>query len=131
MKKYLIAGLLVWVPLGVTVLVVKLVVDLMDRLLVLLPPAWRPEALLGFSLPGFGVIVALVVVLGTGIIVANLLGRRLVRKSIACGTPPIQTGAPGTFNCMIARLVSAPAMVTTSEPAPVIGPALPAVAPPR
>lgn len=78
MRKYLIAGLLVWVPLGVTVLVVKLVVDLMDRLQVLLPPTWRPEALLGFSLPGLGVVVALVVVLGTGIVVANLLGRRLV-----------------------------------------------------
>ena len=78
MRKYLIAGLLVWVPLGVTVLVVKLVVDLMDRLLVLLPPAWRPAELLGFSVPGFGVVLALVVVLGTGIIVANLLGRQLV-----------------------------------------------------
>ncbi|MCA8967469.1 MAG: hypothetical protein KDC48_21485, partial [Planctomycetes bacterium] len=74
MRKYLIAGLLVWVPLGVTVLVVKLVVDLMDRLVPLVPPAWRPEALIGFSVPGFGVLVALVVVLGTGVIVANLLG---------------------------------------------------------
>ncbi len=78
MRKYLIAGLLVWVPLGVTVLVVKLVVDLMDRLTVLVPPAWQPEALIGFSVPGFGVLVALLVVLGTGIVVANLLGRRLV-----------------------------------------------------
>jgi len=78
MRKYLIAGLLVWVPLGVTVLVVRLVVDLMDRIQLLLPPTWRPEALLGFSVPGFGVLVALVVVLGTGIVVANLLGRRLV-----------------------------------------------------
>lgn len=78
MRKYLIAGLLVWVPLGVTVLVIKLLVDLMDRLQVLLPPGWRPEALFGFSIPGFGVIVALLVVVSTGIVVANFIGRRLV-----------------------------------------------------
>lgn len=78
MRKYLIAGLLVWVPLGVTVLVIKLLVDLMDRVLILLPPAWRPEALFGFSIPGFGVLLALVVVLVTGMVVANFIGRRLV-----------------------------------------------------
>ncbi len=78
MRKYIIAGLLVWVPLGVTVLVIKLLVDLMDRLQVLLPPGWRPEALFGFSIPGFGVVVALLVVLLTGMVVANFIGRRLV-----------------------------------------------------
>lgn len=78
LRKYLIAGLLVWLPLGVTVLVVKLLVDIMDRTLLLLPPAWRPDALLGFHVPGLGLLLSLVIMLVTGIVAANLLGRRLV-----------------------------------------------------
>ncbi len=77
-RKYLIAGLLVWLPLGVTVLVVKLLVDIMDRTVLLLPPAWRPDALLGFHIPGVGLLLSLLIILLTGITVANLLGRRMV-----------------------------------------------------
>jgi len=77
-KRYLIAGLLVWVPLGVTVMVVKLLVDLMDRTLLLLPARYQPEALFGFTIPGLGVVLSVVVVLITGIVVANLFGRKLV-----------------------------------------------------
>ena len=68
MRRYLIAGLLVWIPLGVTVLVVRLLVDLLDRTLLLLPPDMRPEALLGFTIPGFGILFSFFVVLGTGIV---------------------------------------------------------------
>lgn len=77
-KKYLIAGILVWLPLGVTVLVVKLFVDLMDRTLLLIPIQYRPETLLGFSVPGFGVILSVIIILVTGMIAANLLGGKLV-----------------------------------------------------
>ncbi len=78
MRKYLIAGLLIWIPLGVTVMVVKLLVDIMDRTLLLLPAKWQPDALLGIHIPGLGVVLSVVVVLVTGIVVANFLGRRLV-----------------------------------------------------
>lgn len=74
----MIAGLLVWLPLGVTVLVLKLLVDAMDRTLLLLPLAWRPDTLLGFHVPGLGLLLSLAVVGITGVVVANLLGRRLV-----------------------------------------------------
>jgi uncharacterized membrane protein len=77
-KRYLIAGLLVWVPLGVTVLVIKLLVDIMDQTLLLIPEAYRPETLLGVHIPGLGVLLSVVVVLATGIVVANLFGRQLV-----------------------------------------------------
>lgn len=77
-RRYLIAGLLVWVPLGVTVLVIKLLVDVMDRTLLLIPIAYRPETLLGMNIPGLGVILSVIVVLTTGVIVANLFGRQLV-----------------------------------------------------
>lgn len=77
-RRYIMAGLLVWLPLGVTILVIKMLVDLMDRTLLLLPARYQPEQLLGMHIPGLGVIVAVVVVLSTGIIVANLFGRKLV-----------------------------------------------------
>ncbi len=79
MKRYLVAGLLVWVPLGVTVMVIKLLVGLMDRTLLLLPPAYRPESLFGVYIPGLGVVLTAVVVLLTGMVVANLFGRKLVQ----------------------------------------------------
>ena len=79
MKRYLIAGLLVWVPLGVTVMVIRLLVNLMDQTLLWLPQRYQPDVLLGFHIPGLGVVLSVVVVLGTGMIVANLFGRKLVK----------------------------------------------------
>ncbi len=81
LRRYLIAGLLVWVPLGVTFLVLKVLVDTMDRTLLLLPPGARPQAWLGYSIPGLGIVLTIVIVLLTGMIAANLLGRRLVLAS--------------------------------------------------
>ena len=65
-------------PIGVTILVVKALLDLMDRLLVLLPPDYRPEALFGFHIPGLGVLLALLLLLVTGVLVANFIGRKTV-----------------------------------------------------
>lgn len=78
-KRYLITGLLVWIPLGVTILVIRLVVDATDKLILLLPKAYRPEALLGFEFHGLGIIIGLVLLLITGIVTSNVAGRWLVR----------------------------------------------------
>ena len=79
LRRWLVAGLLVWVPLGVTFLVVKLLVDLADQVLLLLPYEYRPENLFGFSIPGLGVALTILTVIVTGMVFANLFGRRLVR----------------------------------------------------
>ncbi len=79
LRKYLVAGLLVWVPLGITFLVIKFMLELMDRLLLLLPVEWRPETVLGFTIPGFGLVLAVTILLVTGMIGANLLGRSVLR----------------------------------------------------
>jgi len=79
LRRYFVAGLLFWVPVAVTVLIVRFLVNILDKSMVLVPVQYRPENLLGFSVPGLGVILALVVVFLTGIIVANLLGRQLIR----------------------------------------------------
>jgi uncharacterized membrane protein len=77
-RRYLVAGLLIWLPIVVTVFVLRFLVGLMDQTLLLLPAAWRPEAVVGFGIPGLGLLLALLVLLVTGIAVTNLVGRQLV-----------------------------------------------------
>jgi uncharacterized membrane protein len=78
LRRYLVAGVLVWLPILATIWVVTFIVHLMDRTLVLLPPAYRPQALVGYALPGVGVLFAFLVLIVTGLLVTNLIGRRLV-----------------------------------------------------
>jgi len=78
MKRYLIAGLLVWVPLGVTFIVIRFLVDLLDKSLLLVPLRYRPETLFGVHIPGLGVLISAIIVLGTGMFVAHLFGNKLV-----------------------------------------------------
>ena len=93
LRKYLIAGLLVWLPLGATVVVIRLLINLMDKTILLIPPEWRPESALGFSIPGFGVIVGIFILLITGMFAANFFGRRLVAlwESILGRIPLVRT----------------------------------------
>ncbi len=78
LRRYLVTGLLVWVPLGVTLLTFSFLLEVADKILTLLPARWQPDALLGFHLPGLGVIFALVVLLGTGVLLRNLIGSTVV-----------------------------------------------------
>jgi uncharacterized membrane protein len=77
LRRYLMAGLLVWVPLGVTLLIVAFLVDLMDQTLRLLPESIQPENVLGFRIPGLGAVLTAVIVFVTGMIVTNLFGMQL------------------------------------------------------
>ncbi len=77
LRRYLMAGLLVWVPLGVTLLIVAFLVDLMDQTLRLLPESLQPENFLGFRIPGLGAVLTAVIVFVTGMIVTNLFGMQL------------------------------------------------------
>ncbi|MDP5240730.1 DUF502 domain-containing protein [Uliginosibacterium sp. 31-16] len=79
MKKHLITGLLVWIPLVITVWVLKSIVSTLDQSLLLLPQAWQPNNLIGFKLWGLGTLITLLVVIGTGVVASNLLGQRLVK----------------------------------------------------
>jgi uncharacterized membrane protein len=78
MKKYLITGLLIWIPLVITVWVLKLLVDALDPVLLLLPPEFRTENWLGLHVPGMGAVMTLVIVFLTGLFATNLIGARLV-----------------------------------------------------
>jgi uncharacterized membrane protein len=78
MRKYFITGLLILVPLAITLWVLNLIIGTMDQSLLLLPVAWRPETLIGFSIPGLGSILTLLIIFLTGLATRNFIGRRLV-----------------------------------------------------
>jgi uncharacterized membrane protein len=97
-RNYLIGGLLVWIPIMVTVWVVRFLARILDQSLLLLPPPWRPEALFGMYVPGLGVILSLLLLLLTGVVVKNLFGGRMVRglESLVRRVPvigPVYSGA--------------------------------------
>jgi len=106
MRKYLIAGLLVWMPLGITFLVVRAIVDFLDRSLLLLPREYQPDHLLGMHIPGIGVVLSIILVLATGMIVANLLGRRIVSawESLLSRIPVVRNLYAGIKQIMEAML---------------------------
>jgi uncharacterized membrane protein len=79
MKRYIMAGLLVWVPLGITIYVILWLVGTLDQTLLLLPENLRPEAVFGFRIPGLGVVLSFAILLVTGVIAANFFGQRLIR----------------------------------------------------
>jgi len=78
LRRYLIAGLLVWIPLAITFWVLSLLVELMDQSLLIVPARFRSDALLGFHLPGLGAVLTLAILLATGAIAANFFGKRLL-----------------------------------------------------
>ena len=77
-KRYLITGLLVWLPITITLWVVTYIVSTTDHLFNLLPTQWQPESYLGFNIPGLGFILAIVVLFVTGVLGANVLGRKVI-----------------------------------------------------
>jgi len=78
LRRYLVAGLLVWMPLGVTYVLVRFLVGLMDRSIAYLPYKFQPESWYGQAIPGLGVILTIIVILVTGILVVNFVGRKVV-----------------------------------------------------
>jgi uncharacterized membrane protein len=99
-RRYLVAGLLVWIPLGVTIFVLRVLIGLMDRSLLLVPEQYRPEALLGFAIPGLGIILSVLVVLITGLLAANFVGRGMVSfwESLLNRIPIVRTVYSGAKN---------------------------------
>ncbi len=78
MRKYFVTGLLILVPIGITLWVLNLIVSTMDQSLLLLPEKWRPGALLGFHVPGMGTLLTLLFVLVTGLLTHNYIGKKVV-----------------------------------------------------
>ncbi|AWN74345.1 TPA: DUF502 domain-containing protein [Legionella anisa] len=78
LRSYLLAGLVVWLPILITIGVLRFIIDLLDNTVALIPKAYQPEQLIGHYIPGIGVILSLIILLITGVIATNYLGQRLV-----------------------------------------------------
>jgi uncharacterized membrane protein len=93
MKRYFITGLLIWVPLGITLWVLNLLIGTMDQSLTVLPAQWQPEAWLGMRIPGLGVILTLLVIGLTGVLAANFFGQKLIdwTESLVARIPVVKS----------------------------------------
>ena len=93
MKKYLITGLLIWIPLVITLVVLNLIVSTMDTTLLLLPESVQPKTWLGVNIPGLGALLSLLIVLLTGVLAANIIGQRMVQfgESMVARIPVVKT----------------------------------------
>jgi uncharacterized membrane protein len=90
LRRYLVAGLLVWIPLYITLWVLSLLVELMDQSLLLLPERFHTDALFGFHVPGMGIILTFAILLITGAVAANFFGKKILALGdVALGRIPI------------------------------------------
>ncbi|MCW8407533.1 DUF502 domain-containing protein [Legionella sp. PATHC035] len=93
LRSYLLTGLVVWLPILITIGVLRFIIDLLDNTLALIPKAYQPEQLIGHYIPGLGVILSLIILLVTGIIATNYFGQRLVEwgESILVKIPLVRS----------------------------------------
>lgn len=80
LRRIIIAGLLVWLPLGITIFIIKILLDLLGQTYLLIPVGLRPENLFGVTIPGFEIIMAIIILFSTGLVAANYLGKTLVEN---------------------------------------------------
>ncbi len=78
LRKWLVAGLLVIVPVAITLSVLQWIIGTLDRTLLILPEAWHPDRLIGVHIPGFGVLLTFAILLSVGSVVSNFMGKKLV-----------------------------------------------------
>lgn len=92
-RSYLLTGLVVWLPILVTFVVLRFIIDMLDGTIAMLPDAYQPQALIGIRLPGLGVIISLLLLLGTGIFATNFFGQRLMSwgEAILAKIPGVRT----------------------------------------
>jgi uncharacterized membrane protein len=78
LRKWFVSGLLVIVPVAITISVLQWIIGLADRTLSILPEAWQPDRVIGVHIPGFGILLTLAIVLAAGAAASNFMGKKLV-----------------------------------------------------
>lgn len=81
LRKYLLAGLLVWLPILTTYFIVRFIIEAIDNVVMLIPQQYRPEHFFGMHVPGFGLVLTLVIVFATGLVATNFFGNKLLELS--------------------------------------------------
>ena len=93
LRRYLVTGLLLWVPLGITLWVLSFLLGTLDQVLLILPSQYQPDALLGFHIPGLGLVLVFVILLATGLVSRNLFGQQIVQgwESLLARIPVVKS----------------------------------------
>ncbi len=93
LRSYILAGLVVWLPILVTFVVLRFIVDILDNTIALLPKSYQPEQLFGMNVPGLGVILSLLLLIVTGILARNFFGQHLMQwgESILARIPLVRS----------------------------------------
>lgn len=78
LRRYFIAGLLIWLPIWATLVIIKFLIDIMDGTLRLIPSEYQPDKLIGFHIPGLGLVISIAVIIITGMFVSNFIGKQFV-----------------------------------------------------
>lgn len=108
LRRYLLAGIVVWVPIIVTFALIRFFVDLLDTTISLLPAAYQPQQLIGINLPGLGVVISMILLLLTGFLATNFMGQHLVAwsESLLDRIPLVRTIYNGTKQILQAILAT-------------------------
>lgn len=78
-RRYIIAGLLFWLPIVITYVIIKFLINLLDGTLDLIPQKYQPDQLLGIHIPGLGLVFTIIIIFVTGILVTNFIGHQLLK----------------------------------------------------
>ncbi len=102
LKKYFTTGLMIWVPVVVTLLFIQLIVGMGDKFLAVIPDFFDPTTWLGFGIPGYGLLFLVLVIWLTGILAKNVLGQRLVAlwESVLSKVPLVRSIYYGVKRCL-------------------------------
>ena len=79
LKKYLLTGLIVVVPITITLYIIKALIGIMDDFLKILPKAYHPDTLLGFHIPGLGLLLVTILVFLIGLLTHSYIGNKTVQ----------------------------------------------------
>ncbi len=79
LKNYFLTGLLVILPIFITVYVILFLIRIMDAILKIIPAKYLPETYLDIHIPGLGLIFVVILVLAAGLLTRNIVGRKIVR----------------------------------------------------
>lgn len=77
-RRYFVGGLLIWLPIWATYIVIKFLINIMDSSVKLLPTEYQPHTLFGIDIPGFGLILTLIILIATGLFATNFIGNRVL-----------------------------------------------------
>ena len=103
-KKNILTGLLVLIPIVLTLWVLVTLTQFLDQVLLFLPKEVQPDIFFGGAIPGYGVIVTLIVVFLTGVIANNFFGKKIITTSTDIANVRLEFSGGSVANLTASRI---------------------------